>query len=193
MQADRRPTVTDEVIAINDDLDINYGVFKNGFTFRRAANSWRLWPMLEFVVPTLNRTIADMVDAGVAWTLCEHVSVAIKGWADYVFEGPDGPITQVWTPGCHNVENGGGYLPVGEFTRTFYDDFTLCCVVQKFQRTPGVQYHFEVVTGLAVLASDALFIHYATGGRQRQTDFDVPAGHVLDVAPGDITIIGRVR
>lgn len=66
-------------------------------------------------------------------------------------------------------------------------------MVQKFQRTPGVQYHFEVVTGLAVLASDALFIHYATGGRQRQTDFDVPAGHVLDVAPGDITIIGRVR
>jgi len=29
MQADRRPTVTDEVIPINDDLDINYGVFKN--------------------------------------------------------------------------------------------------------------------------------------------------------------------
>lgn len=27
MQADRRPTVTDEVFAINDDLEINYGVF----------------------------------------------------------------------------------------------------------------------------------------------------------------------
>ncbi|MCB5425922.1 hypothetical protein H0274_11685 [Altererythrobacter sp. CC-YST694] len=45
-----------------------------------------------------------MYDAGVAWTLCEHVSVAIAGWADYVFEGPKGPITQRWTPGCHNVE-----------------------------------------------------------------------------------------
>ena len=32
MQAERRPTVTDEVIAINDDLEINYGVFRNDFT-----------------------------------------------------------------------------------------------------------------------------------------------------------------
>lgn len=77
MQADRRPTVTDEVIPINDDLDINYGVFKNGFTFRRSANSWRLWPMLEFVAPKLNPTIAEMSDAGVEWTLwsCSRVSV----------------------------------------------------------------------------------------------------------------------
>ena len=193
MQADHRPTVTDEVIAINDDFEVNYGVFKNDFTFRRAANSWRLWPMLEFVPPKLNPTIAEMVDAGVEWTLCEHVSVAINGWADYVFEGPDGPITQAWTPGCHNVENGGGYLPAGEFIRTFHDDFTLCCVVQKFKRTPGVQYHFEVVTMPALLDRDTLFVHYATGDRQRQTDFDLPAGNALDAAPGDIAIIGRLR
>ena len=193
MQADRRPTVTDEVIAINDDLDINYGVFRNGFTFRRAANPWRLWPMLEFVPPRLNTTIAEMVDAGVAWTLCEHVSVVINGWADYVFEGPKGPITQRWTLGCHNVENGGGYLPAGEFTRRFHDDFTLCCVVQKFRRTPGVQYHFEVLIGPAVLDREALFVHYATGVRQKQTDFDLPAGHALNTAPGHITIIGRLR
>ena len=109
MQDIYRPTVSDETVPINDDLDINYGVFKNGFTFRRAAGSWRLWPMLEFVAPRLNRTIGDMHDAGVTWTLCEHVSVAINGAADYVFEGPDGPITQSWTPGRHNVENGGGY------------------------------------------------------------------------------------
>ncbi|EQA99130.1 MULTISPECIES: hypothetical protein [Sphingobium] len=193
MQADRRPTVTDEVIAINDDLDINYGVFRNGFTFRRAANSWRLWPMLEFVAPRLNPTIAEMYDAGVAWTLYEHVSVVINGWADYVFEGPKGPITQRWMHGLHNVENGGGYLPAGEFTRRFHDDFTLCCVVQKFRRTPGVQYHFEVLTGPAVLDREALFVHYATGARQRQTDFDLPPGHTLDLAAGDIAIIGRLR
>ncbi len=193
MQADRRPTVTDEVIAINDDLEINYGVFKNGFTFRRAANSWRLWPMLEFVAPKLNPTIAEMYDAGVAWTLCEHVSVAIAGWADYVFQGPKGPITQRWTPGCHNVENGGGYLPAGEFTRRFHNDFTLCCVVQKFRRTPGVQYHFEVVTGPAELDREALFIHYVTGAQQRETAFDLPAGRAIEVAPDDITIIGRLR
>jgi len=193
MQLDRRPTVTDEVIAINDDLDVNYGIFKNGFTFRRAANSWRLWPMLEFVPPKFNAIIAEMYDAGVAWTLCEHVSVAVNGRAEYVLEGPDGPITQVWTPGCHNVENGGGYLPAGELTRSFHDDFTLCCVVQKFQRTPGIQYHFEVVTGPVAIGSSALFVHYATGDRQRQTHFDLAAEHVLDIAPSDIAIIGRIR
>ncbi len=193
MQADRRPTVSDEIVPINDDLDINYGVFRNGFSFRRGANSWRLWPMLEFVAPRLNPTIAEMYEAGVAWTLCEHVSVAINGWADYVFEGPKGPITQRWTPGYHNVENGGGYLPAGEFTRRFHDDFTLCCVVQKFRRAPDVQYHFEVLTGPVLLDREAQFVHYATGPRQRQTDFDLPAGHVLDVAAGDITILGRRR
>ena len=39
----------------------------------------------------------------------------------------------------------------------------------------------------------ALFAHYATGVRQKQTDFDLPAGHALDVAAGDITIVGRPR
>lgn len=192
MQEDRRPTVTDEVIAINDDLDINYGVFRNGFTFSRAANSWRLWPMLEFVAPKLNPAITEMYGAGVAWTLCEHVSVVTNGLADYVFEGPDGPIMQRWTPGFHNVENGGGYLPAGAFTRHFYDDFTLCCVIQKLNRTPGVRYHFEVVTAPVVLGSDALFVHYATGVRQRQTDFNIAAGEQIEASPTDIAIIGSI-
>lgn len=82
---------------------------------------------------------------------------------------------------------------MGEFTRRFHDDFTLCCVVQKFRRTPGVHYHFEVLTGPAALDREALFAHYATGVRQKQTDFDLPTGHALDAAPGDITIIGRLR
>jgi len=193
MQADRRPTITDEVIAINDDLEINYGVFKNDFTFRRPANSWRLWPMLGFVPPRLNATIAEMYQAGVAWTLCDHVPICINGSADYVFEGPDGPIIQTWTPGCHNVENGGGYLPAGEFTRHFHDDFTLCCVVQKLKRTPGVQYRFEILTEPSVLMQAALFIHYATGPRQRQTDFNPMPGYAVDLAPGDIAIICSIR
>ncbi len=193
MQEDRRPTVSDETVPINDDLDINYGVFRNGFTYRRGANSWRLWPMLEFVPPKLNTTIAEMYEAGVAWTLCEHVSIAINGRSDYTFTGPDGPITQVWTTGFHNVENGGGYLPAGEFTRQFQDDFTLCCVIQKFKRAPDVRYHFEVVTGPAALDRSALFVHYATGSRQRQTDFDVPAGQLIEPGPSEIAIIGRVR
>ena len=111
----------------------------------------------------------------------------------YVFTGPDGPLTQVWTPGFHNVENGGGgYLPTEEFTRRFYDDFALCCVIQKFNRMPGVRYHFEVVTGPLVLGSDALFVHYATGPRQRQTDFGITAGELIEAGPTDIAIIGSI-
>lgn len=90
---------------------------------------------------------------------------------------------------------GGDDAPLhdADGTRRFHDDFTLCCVVQKFRRTPGVQYHFEVVTGPDLLDREALFAHYATGVRQKQTDFDLPAGHALDTAPGHITIIGRLR
>lgn len=66
-------------------------------------------------------------------------------------------------------------------------------MVQKFRRTPGVQYHFEVLTGPAVLDREALFVHYASGVQQKQTDLELPAGHALDVAAGDITIIGRLR
>ena len=110
-----------------------------------------------------------------------------------MFEGPDGPITQVWTLGCHNVENGGGYLPADALTRHFRDDFTLCCVVQKFQRTAGVQYHFEVLTEPGALSEPALFVHYAAGPRQRETDFNLPPGHPLDLAPGDIAIICSIR
>ena len=134
-----------------------------------------------------------MYQAGVAWTLCEHVSICVNGSADYVFEGPDGPIIQTWTPGCHNVENGGGYLPAGEFTRHFHDDFTLCCVVQKLKRTPGVQYRFEVLTEPHVLMQAALFIHYATGPRQRQTEFNPAPGYTVDLGAGDIAIICSIR
>lgn len=187
------PTVSEDIVPINDDLEVRYSLFKNDISYVRPAGSWRLWQPLEFVPPVINRAIADMHDAGVAWGLYEHVSVCIEGQADYTFAAPAGPITQVWSPGCHNVENGGGYLPAAEFTRTFHDDFTLCCVIQKFQRTTGVQYHFEVVTGPVVLDREALFVHHATGARQRATAFDLPSGHALDLAPGDITIIGSLR
>jgi hypothetical protein len=187
------PTVSEDVVPINDDLEVRYSVFKNDTVYVRPAGSWRLWTPLEFVPPVANHVIADMHDAGVAWGLYEHVSIAIGGRADYVFTGPENPITQVWTPGFHNVENGGGYLPAEEFTRRFYDDFALCCIIQKFGRTPGVRYRFEVVTGPLVLDADAVFVHYATGARQRQTDFNLAAGDLIEAGPSDIAIIGRGR
>ncbi|KPH69280.1 hypothetical protein [Novosphingobium sp. ST904] len=52
---------------------------------------------------------------------------------------------------------------------------------------------FEVLAGPAVLDREVLFVHYATGARQQQTDFDLPAGHALEVAAGDIAIVGRLR
>ena len=149
--------------------------------------------MLDFVPPRLNATIAEMYHAGVAWTLCEHVSVCINGSADYVFEGPDGPITQVWTPGWHNVENGGGYLPRKTFTRHFIRDFELCCVIRRFGQSTGVNYRFEVVTEPSVLSMAAQFVHYATGPRQRQTDFNPAPGYTVDLGPGDIAIICSIR
>lgn len=189
-----RPTASEQLISLNDDLDVSYSVFKNDFTYRRAANSYRLWRMQEFVPPSQNAIIADMYQRGVSWTFCEHVSVAINGTADYVFESPDGPITQVWSYGWHNVENGGGYLPFGEFTRTFHDDFTLCCVIQKFKRATDTQYAFEVVKVPKVLERDVLFVHYATGPRQTQTDFNLKAGDMVEIAtPDDIAIVGWVR
>ncbi len=187
------PTISEDIVPINDDLEVRYSLFKNDISYVRPAGSWRLWQPLEFVAPAANRAIADVHDVGVVWGLYEHVSVAIQGQADYVFTGPDGEITQAWTPGFHNVENGGGYLPTEEFTRRFFDDFALCCVIQKFNRTPGVQYHFEVVAGPAALDRSALFVHYATGARQRQTDFDLAIGHMIEAGPADIAIIGRIR
>jgi len=186
------PTVSEDIVPISGDLEVRYSLFKNDIAYVRPAGSWRLWPPLAFVSPTTNRVIADMYDAGVAWDLHEHVSVAIGGRADYLFTGPDGEISQEWSFGFHNVENGGGYLPAGAFTRHFFDDFTLCCVIQKLKRTSGLRYHFEVFTAPALLKANALFVHYATGARQRQTDFELAAGQLIEASPTDIAIIGSI-
>lgn len=65
-------------------------------------------------------------------------------------------------------------------------------MVQKLKRTPGVQYCLEVLTEPHVLSEPALFVHYATGPRQRETDFNPMPGHAVDLAPGDIAIIGSI-
>jgi len=193
MLQNNRPTVRDELIEINDDLDVNYGVFKNAFTFRRPPGSWQHFPELSFVAPSANAKIAEPFAQGVEWGAYEHVSVVINGSADYQFETPDGRKTWVWSYGDHNVEDGVGYLPKGTFIRTFSDDFTLCCILQRRTRALGVTYGFEVVTGTKVLDRDVLFVHYATGARQKQTDFNLKAGDVIDIAAPDIAIVGWIK
>lgn len=187
------PTAREDVLPINDDLEIRYSLFRDGTTYVRPQGSWRLWTPQIFVPPTANRTIGDMYDAGVEWDLYEHVSVAVAGAADYVFIGTDGELTQRWTAGCHNVENGGGYLPRDTFTRHFLEGFELCCVIRRFGRSSGANYRFEVMTEPTALTETALFVHYATGLRQRQTDFNPMPGYTVDLAAGGIAIICTIR
>lgn len=54
------PTVSEDIVAINDDLEVRYSLFKNGTVYMRPAGSWRLWTPLEFVAPLANRAVADM-------------------------------------------------------------------------------------------------------------------------------------
>jgi hypothetical protein len=187
------PTASEDVLPINDDLEIRYSRFLNDTSYVRPQGSWRLWTPQVFVPPLANRTIGEMYDAGVEWDLYEHVSVAIAGEADYVFTGPDGEISQTWSTGCHNVENGCGYLPRQAFTRHFRKDFELCCVIRRFGSSSGVNYRFDVVTEPTELVEAALFVHYAVGPRQRQTDFNALPGYTVDLAPGDIVIICSTR
>lgn len=121
------------------------------------------------------------------------LKVAVAGAADYVFTGHDGELTQRWTTGCHNVENGGGYLPRDTFTRHFLEGFELCCVIRRFGRSSGTNYRFEVTTELAMLTEGALFVHYANGPRQRQTDFNPMPGYTVDLTAGGIAIICTIR
>jgi hypothetical protein len=187
------PTASEEVLTVNDDLEIRYSRFLNDTSYVRPQGSWRLWTPQIFVPPLANRTIGEMYDAGVEWDLYEHVSVAIAGEADYVFTGPEGEISQTWLPGCHNVENGGGYLPRQTFTRHFRRDFELCCVIRRFGRSSGANYRFEVISEPIALSEAAFFVHYAAGPRQRQTDFNAMPGYAVDLAPGDIAIICSTR
>lgn len=193
MDQHTNPTAREDVLPINDDLEIRYSLFKDGTTYVRPLGSWRLWTPQIFVPPAANRVIGDMYDVGVEWDLYEHVSVAVAGEADYVFAGPEGEITQRWTAGCHNVENGGGYLPRDTFTRHFLEGFELCCVIRRFGRSSGSAYRFEIATEPTVLTEAAAFVHYATGPRQRQTDFNAMPGYALDLVAPDIAILCFLR
>lgn len=187
------PTAREDVLPINDDLEIRYSLFLDGTTYVRPLGSWRLWTPQIFVPPNTNRVIRAMYDAGVQWDLYEHVSLAVAGTADYIFTGSAGEIIQTWQAGYHNVENGGGYLPRDSFTRHFRNNFELCCVIRRFGRSSGTNYRFDVITEPTALSEAALFVHYAAGPRQRQTDLNAMPGYAADLAAGDIAIICTTR
>ena len=73
------------------------------------------------------------------------------------------------------------------------EGFELCCVIRRFGRSSGTNYRFEVMIEPTVLAEAALFAHYATGPRQRRTDFNPMPGYAVDLAAGGIAIICTIR
>jgi len=183
------PVISETVVPINDDLEIRYSLFIDGEIYERVAGSYRIWQCLPFTYPVNNTSLQGCCNAGIELGCYEHVSVAISGNADYVFPKPTGTFIQQWSYGMHNVDNGLGYLPTGDLTRTFHDGFELCCVTQKlFHRKQGT-YRFEVLTGSKALDADALFVHYCTGIRREQTEFNLTSGQFLEVNSPDIAIV----
>jgi hypothetical protein len=187
---EEKPTTSEEDIVLFDDLYVTYSTFKNGFTFTRGGNSYQWIAKHEFIPPSENRCIKWPYDEDVKWDLCQHASLAIQGRAEYVFETPNGFTSYEWKKGWHNVENGGGYLPSGLFSRVFYDDFTLCCILQRSARQLAPAYLYSVFEDSITLDVDAAFIHYATGPRQKETDFDIPAGSTINIGSLNFAIVG---
>jgi len=172
-----KPTTSEELIPLNGDLTIHYSVFKDGFTFRRPAGTWKFWRELKFAEPQGNEWLEVCREAGVEFTCCEHVSLATEGYATYDMQGREGILSTVWTPGMHNLSGGKGYLPADAFTRTFHNSFTLCCIVQPYEpRVGGPVYSFEVFDRTFQLQRPALAVHFCGGGRAKQTDINLSAG-----------------
>ena len=182
-----RPTVSEEIFPINDDLSVHYSVFKNGYTYYRPANTWRFWNKLPYAAPSSNAWLVQSCADGVEFECAEHVSVVTNGTATYTFTAPDGPKDYLWERGSHNVDNGMGYLPSEEFTRTFENDFTLCCIIQPFRgRDSTARYSFEVLNGPKTLDRDALAVHYCD---TKQTVEGAAAGSDMAITAGEIAIV----
>lgn len=180
---------SEEIIPINEDLSAHYSVFKNGYVFKRAAGAWREWEKLTYTPPTSNPWLIQTANANVQFDCCEHVSVALNGDASYFMQTPNGAVNFPWSRGTHNVDNGLGYLPSEQFTRTFQNDYTTCCIVQPFTgRDTPAKYTFTMYTGPSSLTQNSLCIHYCTGPRAKQTDMAATAGTPIDITEGDIAI-----
>jgi len=189
-----RPTTSEQFLPINDDLSVHYSVFKDGYVFTRPDNAWNFWREMPFSPPVSNPWLLENHNDGVQFVCCEHASVAIAGDATYTLKTREGLKDYIWTRGTHNVDNGLGYLPAREFTRTFRNGFSLCCILQPYVvRDGGAEYRFEVITGPFTLARDCVAMHFCTGSRFKQTDLATPAGAIIDVSADDITIVAYLK
>ena len=169
-----KPTISEEVFVINEDLNAHYSVFRNDAVFRRSANSWPFWEKMPYTAPTTNGFLLQSVADGAKYDCCEHASVALNGTVVYTLPTPSGDKKYLWERGSTNVDNGIGYLPAEVFSRTFHDDHTTCCIVQPFRgRQTAARYSFEVLTAPKVLTRDALAVHFCD---TKRTVMAPPAG-----------------
>jgi hypothetical protein len=181
---------TEMVVPLNDEMSIRYTEFVDGSTFWRSAGSWRTWRQWPFLAPVGNAHIQQKCDDGVAFGCCEHISVVLSGSLVYTLKTASGTSDYVWERGAHNVANGLGYLPTEEFSRTFNNGFSMCCVVQPARGLSGESvYSFEVVEGNATLQKDAYAVHFCGSEQARRTVFGANAGDTLDANADDIAIV----
>ena len=181
---------TEMVVPLNDEMSIRYTDFVDGSTFWRGAGSWRTWRQWPFLAPVGNANIQQKCDDGVAFGCCEHISVVLSGSLVYTLKTASGTSDYVWGRGAHNVANGLGYLPTEEFSRTFNNGFSMCCVVQPPRGLSGESvYSFEVVEGNATLDKDAYAVHICGFEHTRRTVFGASAGDTLDANADDIAIV----
>lgn len=193
-----KPITSEEYLDINDSFWAHYGYFKNNFSYTRPPNAWSHWSEKQFIAPTSNFFLSDPYNKGVEFGCYEHVSVCVGGNADYILMSTDGEITYNWDFGKHNLENGWGYLPKGQFTRNFYNDYVLCCLIQKPNRPTNLTYNFEILTETQDLSKDVEFLHVACGNvnidstdyTQKQTVYNISAGKSIDISANSIAIIG---
>ena len=68
-----KPTISEEVFVINEDLNAHYSVFRNDAVFRRSANSWPFWEKMPYVAPTSNGFLTQSVADGAKYD-CQTIA-----------------------------------------------------------------------------------------------------------------------
>jgi hypothetical protein len=196
-----KPLTSEEYVSINDSFWAHYACFKNEVVFERPANYWKHWAEKSFIPPTSNYYLSDPYSKGVEFGCYEHVSICVNGDADYILTNGEETFTYNWAFGAHNVENGWGYLPKGEFTRVFNNDFVLCCILFKNEKNRDITYNFEVIQTVSTpfaVERDYSFAFVAAGqatydGVQysaKQSIQPVLAGNTLALADDTVVILG---
>lgn len=212
-----KPIVSEDKLDINERFYAHYTKYVEGATFRRGDNAWYMYTKRTFVPPTTNAQIAGPYNQNVKWGCYEHVSVCLAGDSDYAFKKHDytydngvmvgdafSELTDVWTFGMHNVENGYGYLPEETFNRVFRNGYETCCILPVRGADTTQEYNFEVVkldNTSTTLNRDVKFVHVAygavnvngTGYNQKQNILNLPNGTAIGSSTTSILIYGYLK